>query len=834
MGSAEQVVGTRGAVGVMRKLTAIMVLLFCASCADAQSSYGSGAYSKSPGGYQTSGKPEVRQNLVNNSHDLTGSIGFSRVQQGVGVESPLGGEAQYWVGDPATAGVHYIHTRPTGVTFTEDNVLSLLVKSDGEFPEQVKLSLFNNDGPTKNLQAVFQWDSVEETWAYSSGPLVDDAGAIDKGDGWWRVWVYVDGTDASVVGDDIVGNTLYTYIYVTGDATYDIGNWMDGFQLEQVNGRTSPGKYVAVPEDAHRLEGRNLLENSWDFTDGTYWNTGGPPAHINVAYGALDPFGGTEAFTLSYAGQPWGQIQKQTNIGDLSNYGGYVTASLYARNINSQVHFSWRLNSPTPVDFESRATVYFTDDALEGSTVASVSNKNLTSSGFEYIGDGWSRIWLTTNFTEQGVADRTDWRMKILAMNGNTTEGERIETYGWQVEKGTIPTAYENRPAPYATTTEWTKDAVMRWGTPYDFSAIPALYDTIGTYALYVDGSSDHVFDDDDFDIDLLRAINPDIKLLVYVSAMSQQESFSTAPVGSYNRRLYDLTQAYPAKDINGDQYVQYSDGVGEDKLMWNILEPDAVTEFVQIHVDFIRDHPAYDENLGLMFDFFTVPQPYGWSPAGIDIDLDGDGIGMSSDSGEELAFKQAIYSYMTQFRAALPALKLIPNGIFSNVDQEMRQNIHGIYVEGSGDSWTGGVVAMMDPANDDGLAAIQADLIPGGYCVLEQAVWAQNGDDAFLAEDWSMYSLGQAMMLDDVYGIVQGFHQTVQPHQLPHWGDLYNWRGIGAPTGPMTEEPDSADVYKRDFEAGSIRIGPRAPFNVATPFFIQIFDANGDVIEGY
>jgi hypothetical protein len=136
----------------------------------------------------------------------------------------------------------------------------------------------------------------------------------------------------------------------------------------------------------------------------------------------------------------------------------------------------------------------------------------------------------------------------------------------------------------------------------------------------------------------------------------------------------------------------------------------------------------------------------------------------------------------------------------------------------------------MLHPDNPGGLAAIMEDFLPGGYSVLEQAeIHATHG--YFEDESWSRYSVAQALLLDDVYGIAQSWLTT--DHGLPQWGDLSRWRSLGDPVGPMTSNPDSVGVYKRTFEDGSIRLGPRPSYSILDPFYVQIFGPTGELIEG-
>jgi hypothetical protein len=781
-----------------------------------------------PGGEGPSGGAGIRQNLFEYSHDFTESYWTkTAVNQSVGIESPLGGEGQLWAGD-GTASVHSI-TR-AGFTFTDDNVLSVYAKSGLDGVRVIYLDMNQTTGTPSVHQATFI-ATAGGVFSVNSQVYTDDAGVESVGDGWYRLWAYVDADTRSITSESFTA-----YVKVTNDGAGAVySNYIDGIQLEQVDGRYEPGSYVSKPSGAHKLSpGRNLLANSWEFGDDDYWSIGS--GSIGVAYGAADPLGGYQAYTASYTTSAYGQIMStggSNTLPALDLYAGNVTASVYVRNINAHSTPQLRVYSNNPSPAMPYVAITYADNTAEGSLVTSVSPGAAASAGFENLTDGWARVWVTWNMTEQGFNGNSAWNVRYNGLAGNADAGERFELFGFQIEKGSLATTYEHQPDDYVLASLPFSDAAMRWNNSYDFSGIPAYYDTIGGYAVYNDGNFAHVFDDssNDFDIALLQAVNPDIKLLVYASALTQFKSQSVASPDSYNGRLYALTQDYPVYGTDGETLFQQV----SDKWNWNVTNPNAVAEAIDITCDFIEDHPAYGgSDLALMFDFFTVPQPTDWAYSS-SLDYDGDGIDHNSDTDEVEAMKQGIYDYMDGIRARLPLIKLIPNGHFVLRDETMRSKVHGVYVEGSGaywDDWSGYVdsFAMLHPDNPGGLAAIMEDFLPGGYSVLEQAeIHATHG--YFEDESWSRYSVAQALLLDDVYGIAQSWLTT--DHGLPQWGDLSRWRSLGDPVGPMTSNPDSVGVYKRTFEDGSIRLGPRPSYSILDPFYVQIFGPTGELIEG-
>lgn len=361
----------------------------------------------------------------------------------------------------------------------------------------------------------------------------------------------------------------------------------------------------------------------------------------------------------------------------------------------------------------------------------------------------------------------------------------------------------------------WAPDAALKWGSPYNFEASPELYAEVGAYKVYNDGQFGHVFDNNSsFVMANLKAENPDIKVLAYTNAVVAQNWMATEPAGSFSRTFYDAMAAYPALDTHGNPWSTY-----QNSVMFNPTDSTAVETAVGVWSSYARASQSWGSNLGIMFDYMTVPQPSFDVSETDSLDLDQDGVWHNEDADEMQAMKDG-YCYMLDLVASdLPGVLLIPNGRLPLTDSTVMGKIHGAYIEGSGAYWPswGGyteVAAMLHPDNPGNLLSVMGSFLPGGYTVLEEDRFEADTD-----EDGSRYSLALAMMFDDVYGVVQGESVTGTQHALPDWGSLGHWASVGTPTGAYYSVPDSAGVYRREFTGGSVRLEIRGSGQYPDPF---------------
>jgi hypothetical protein len=372
----------------------------------------------------------------------------------------------------------------------------------------------------------------------------------------------------------------------------------------------------------------------------------------------------------------------------------------------------------------------------------------------------------------------------------------------------------------------------MKWDDSYDFSANPAYYDTIADYNMYFDGQFGHMFDSSDFSNATLRALNSDMQVLAYTHPNAYFDAWASAAVGSFGRTFYDTMSVYVALDLDGDPWSQWP-----SNTMFNVADSNAVDAAVKVWKQYIKASPNVGSNVSFMFDYMTVPQVTYNSAEDDSLDLDQDGIWHNEDADEKQAMIDGYLYMCDQLAIEIPAIKLVPNGSLPRLYPLLTAKVHGIYIEGSGAHWASyngkvQVAAMLDPDNPNNMQGMLDSVIPGGYFVMEE-----NRFNATTDEDGSKYSLAIAMLFDNVYGIVQGESSDGEQHALPDWGDLHHWKTVGEPTGPyyqVTSPADSVGVYRRDFDYGSMRIGIRGTGSYPDPFFCQIWDQRGDLIDGF
>lgn len=184
------------------------------------------------------GRPQSErlQNVISNTRDFSAGWTAQNAVQGTGIASPLGGTAQYWRGNSVN-GVHRLDK--TGVQFAAYNVLSIHGRTDGNAYAYLKLNLRDL---TASVDHRGGWRYLTGAWEFYQNESLDGNGRPDASGGFFRFYIYVDGTARG-----LVGHNIRIEINVTGDGIHNEGNYIDGVQLEQIAGRVTPGRFVEGP-----------------------------------------------------------------------------------------------------------------------------------------------------------------------------------------------------------------------------------------------------------------------------------------------------------------------------------------------------------------------------------------------------------------------------------------------------------------------------------------------------------------------------------------------------------------------------------------------------------
>lgn len=149
--------------------------------------------------------------------------------------------------------------------------------------------------------------------------------------------------------------------------------------------------------------------------------------------------------------------------------------------------------------------------------------------------------------------------------------------------------------------------------------------------------------------IDRIKAHNPDIKVIGYISAKSAQLSGASPTANAFWREWFVRTQPYWVRTTTGDTAQDWPGNV-----ILNILDPDCRTAMIETIMDF--QATSANRLDGIMWDYFNYAL---WIYDGIttvtgDPDMDGDGIAHLSDLDEVLAFRDAQVALVSALRDSL------------------------------------------------------------------------------------------------------------------------------------------------------------------------------------
>ena len=149
--------------------------------------------------------------------------------------------------------------------------------------------------------------------------------------------------------------------------------------------------------------------------------------------------------------------------------------------------------------------------------------------------------------------------------------------------------------------------------------------------------------------IDRIKAVNPDVKVIGYISAKTAQLSGAPAGSNTFWHEWYVRTRPYWVYTTTGDTAQDWPGNV-----ILNILDPACRTAMIETVIDFQRTSANHFD--GILWDYFN----YGlWVYDGLtnvsgQPDMDGDGIAHLQDADELVAYRNAQVSLITALRDSL------------------------------------------------------------------------------------------------------------------------------------------------------------------------------------
>ena len=149
--------------------------------------------------------------------------------------------------------------------------------------------------------------------------------------------------------------------------------------------------------------------------------------------------------------------------------------------------------------------------------------------------------------------------------------------------------------------------------------------------------------------IDRIKAFNPELKVIGYISAKSAQLSGASPTANAFWHEWFVRTQPYWVHTTTGDTAQDWPGNV-----VLNILDPDCRTAMIETVMEFQKN--SANKFDGVMWDYFNnalwvydrIPNMTG-AP-----DMDGDGIAHLSDPDEMAAYRLAEVALVSAMRDSL------------------------------------------------------------------------------------------------------------------------------------------------------------------------------------
>ena len=310
-------------------------------------------------------------------------------------------------------------------------------------------------------------------------------------------------------------------------------------------------------------------------------------------------------------------------------------------------------------------------------------------------------------------------------------------------------------------------------------------------------------FWDANLDLSVLRAANPDQKIVAYFRTKCVREEWAQVPAAgtSYQHELYKAAAPYLSRTTAGDTL---SDWPGA--LVFDYTNPAARQAVLDVFVSY--QNSSENRFDGVFWDYFA---PWLWIPDSVEMDgepdMDGDGVPHWDDEDEKQAFVDAQDAWVDEMRVALGEDFIqIANGVRACQDSVFASKFDGMFYEifpNLGFPGSGRFQLALDPE------------VPNNLFAARQWPRTRNGGPWLILSN--MHPVGtyvdsdgnpQILDADDFTRIIALLTDNTA---ITYAGSGARDAGIpsveynlGSPVGGMQVE---GDVYRREFQHGSVEL---------------------------
>lgn len=299
-----------------------------------------------------------------------------------------------------------------------------------------------------------------------------------------------------------------------------------------------------------------------------------------------------------------------------------------------------------------------------------------------------------------------------------------------------------------------------------------------------------------------LKALNPDLKVVGYVSAFTSRLSGATSPAGSFWRAWYDRLRPYWVYTTAGDTAMTWPGAV-----VVNTLNPECRRVMVETIVEFQRK--SLNQMDGVYWDYFnTGLWVYPELTIVGDPDMDGDGIAHLSDPNELAAYRAGEVALVSALRDSMGEGYIqIFNGQRAYSDSTFASLADGVMYElfptlGFPQP---NMKNALNPAFLHNLYAIRGRLrhVNGGPWIVMSNPWINRYND----QNYEIATIQTGNQFRVVAMLMDGY-ASWNSHDGSTFSYTYGWTdndiSVGEPIGPPVYD---GNFIRRDFQYGRVEL---------------------------
>jgi len=325
--------------------------------------------------------------------------------------------------------------------------------------------------------------------------------------------------------------------------------------------------------------------------------------------------------------------------------------------------------------------------------------------------------------------------------------------------------------------------------------------------------------------VDQIKSLNPDIKIVGYVSAKTAKLSGASETANSFWREWYLRTKPFWVYTTEGDTASDWPGNV-----LLNILNPDCR----EIMIDTVEEFQNNSVNKldGILWDYFANSL---WIYSGVDVDgepdMDGNGLPHANDPDERIAFRNSHVSLINELRERMgESFIQIFNGPRAHGDAEFAALADGMMYE---------LFPTQHFPDPDMATSLDQDYAHNLYIANGWMRTQNGGPYLVMSNPWTVSYTDtnsertrlKSGNLHRAVALMMDGYSSWNSHDGDTFAYTYGWPDVPVTLGPATGPPEyEGDFIRREFKYGRVEI-EMGRGSYPNPFAYRIW-ALGQLVE--